>query len=198
MLDEDADRINDVEGHLDKQLLKLAEQYASCDRRSAEINEERKTIRDNAEKIGVPSKSFVHAVAMTKQMSEGERRDYQVGVNRVLKAISERQNDLFPVEAEKIRKREQAAADAQTTPGPDADTNPRSDPNSGGAKPQTESSVENSGEKPWPDDPQTAAIQQAQAEQAEGESVIEEMQPETKKASQSAKAKEKLAAAGMH
>lgn len=201
MLDEDADRINDVEGHLDNQMVKLAEQYASCDRRSADINEERKTIRDNAEKLGIPSKAFQHAVGMVKHMSEGERRDYQVGVNRVLKAISDRQNDLFPAEAEKIRKRVDAAAAEESAKGPDADTNPRSDPNSGGAKPQTgdgSEPVDNSGDKPWPDDVAKAAAANAEAEQQQGEAVFDKLAPETKKKSQSQKAKEKLAAAGMH
>lgn len=199
MLDtEEADRINDVEGHLDKQMVKLAEQYASCDRRSADINDERKQIRDNAEKLGIPSKAFQHAVGMVKHMSEGERRDYQVGVNRVLKAISDRQNDLFPAEAEKIRKRVDAAAAEEAAKGPDPDTNPRSDPNRGGAKPQTDSSVDNSGEAPWPDDVQNAAAVNSEAEQSEGAAVIEKLAPETQKMSQPAKAKAKREAARLN
>lgn len=203
MLDtEEADRINDVEGHLDKQMLKLAEQYANCDRKSKDLNDERKQIRDNAEKLGIPSKAFQHAVGMVKHMSEGERRDYQVGVNRVLKAISDRQNDLFPAEAEKIRKREEAreeaAAAEQSAKGPDPDTNPRSDPNRGGAKPQTDSSVDNSEENPWPDDVQNAAAINSEAEQSEGAAVIAAMAPETKKMSQSAKAAAKREAAKLN
>lgn len=133
---------------VDSTIIKLAEEYASCDRRSAEINDERKTIRDNAEKLGIPSKAFQHAVGMVKHMSDGERRDYQVGVNRMLKVISDRQGDLFPQEAEKIRKREQRKADDAAKAGrtkeemdADSDANRRSDPNAGGAQVDLEDAI---------------------------------------------------------
>lgn len=196
----DDDLINDPDAKIDKSLIKLAEQYAACDRKSAELNEERKTIRDNAEKLGIPSKSFQHAVGMVKHMSEGERRDYQVGVNRVLKAISDRQGDLFPAEAERIRKRvEREEQNAAPTPGPDPDTNPRSDPNRGGAKPQV------GDEKPWPDDAVAAATGTVKptespnppGEQEAGAAVLSVVEKIGKK-SQSQAAKEKRAAAGLN
>ncbi len=190
----------DAEQQIDSTLIKLAEQYASCDRRSADINEDRKNIRDNAEKLGIPSKSFQHAVMQVKHFTEGERRDYQIGVNRVLKAISERQNELFPVEAERARKREEAKKPTGKEGAPDPDTNPKSDPKRGGAG-------------------KAAAAQQAK-EQQEGEAVLstaptneslangdapppapdaQEWSDEVKKPlSQSDIAKAKLAAAGMN
>ncbi len=142
----------DPEQQLDSTLIKLAEDYASCDRRSHDINEDRKNIRDNVSKLGIDPLAWQHAVKMMKSMSEGERRDYQIGVNRVLKAISNRQNELFPIEAERIRKREEAKKPTGKEGAPDPDTNPKSDPKRGGAA-------------------KAAAAQQAK-EQAEGAAVL--------------------------
>lgn len=128
------DRINmDHEQQIDSTLVKLAEQYASCDRRSADINDERKQVRDNAEKLGIPSKAFQHAVGMVKHMSEGERRDYTIGMNRVVRAIGDQQASLFPEAAERIRKREENAKPKGDEGAPNPDTNPRSNPRAGGA-----------------------------------------------------------------
>jgi hypothetical protein len=172
----------DPDTQIDNTIMKLAEDYASCDRRSAEINDERATIRENAEKLGIPSKAFQHAVGMVKHMSKGERRDYEEGVARVLRAVGDRQADLFPEAAERIRKREEKAATKPRTPAEiDAanEANPRSDPNKGGAKPQT---------PPNPPD-----------EQTEGDAALAAAAPKTTaKQSQSAKAKAKLAAAGLN
>lgn len=148
---------------IDNTIIKLAEQYATCDRKSKEINDERKTIRDNAEKLGIPSKAFQHAVGMVKHMSDGERRDYQVGVNRMLKVIGERQGDLFPQEAEKVKKREERKAEAAAKAGRSAeelnaasDANRRSDPNAGGAQVDLEEAI----------------AEATQREQAEGDAVL--------------------------
>jgi hypothetical protein len=135
---------NDQEAWVDKQINKLADRYAACDRQSAELNKERKDIRDDAEKLGITSKAFQHAVNMVKNMTEGERRDYQTGVNRTLKAIGERQGDLFPEQARKNREREERrAAEEANKPRSEeelnaqTDANRRSDPDAGGAKVQT-------------------------------------------------------------
>lgn len=168
----------DPEAQIDSSLIKLAEQYASCDRRSSEINDERATIRDNVSKLGIDPLAWQHAVGMVKKMSEGERRDYQISVNRVLKAIGDRQNELFPIETEKIRKRQEKNAKPVEADPIDSDTNPRSDPNAGGAKPMT--------------------AEETAAEIAEGNAALNAALPETKgkKKSQSQIAAEKAAAAG--
>jgi hypothetical protein len=172
---------SDFDGNnMDGTIIKLAESYASCDRRSADINGERANLRETVEKLGIPSKSFQHAVGMVKQMSEGERRDYQVGVNRVLKAISDRQNDLFPEAAERIRKREERNAKVDGAAGaPDPDTNPRSDPASGGAA-------------------EALPADSTAQEQQEGEAALDEMAPSLgKKRSQSSIAAEKREKLGL-
>lgn len=128
------DRINmDHDQQIDASLMKLAEQHASCDRRSAEINDERAQIRANAEKLGIPSLAFQHSVAQVKKMSDGERRDYTIGVARMLRAIGDQQATLFPEEAERIRKREENAKPKGDEGAPNPDTNPRSNPKAGGA-----------------------------------------------------------------
>jgi hypothetical protein len=162
------------EEKIDGSLIKLAEQYASCDRRSAGINDERKTIRDNAEKIGIPSKAFQHAVGMVKQMTTGERRDYQVGINRVLSAISDRQNDLFPVQAERNRKREENRARTGKEGAINSDTNPRSDPNRGGAAQErvASGSEQASATNTAPARPTPPSEAENAAEQEEGENVL--------------------------
>lgn len=159
----------DADMQIDSTINKLADQYASCDRRSADINEERATIRENAEKLGIPSKAFQHAVNMVKQMSEGERRDYQVGVNRVLKVISDRQGELYPQEAAKALKREAERAASTKEGDAKSDANPRSNPKSGGA-----GKVVPIKPKAAPDIVASAPLPPAAAakEQAEGEKVL--------------------------
>ncbi len=186
----------DPDTQIDDTIMKLAEDYASCDRRSAEINDERKTIRENAEKLGIPSKAFQHAVGMVKHMSKGERRDYEEGIARVLRAVGDRQAELFPEAAERIRKREEKKAAQPRTPAEiDAanQDNPRSDPNNGGAKPQTAPAPLQENGEPWPDD--KAVAERDAAEQAEGDKVLEAQAPVM---SQSQKAAKKRAAAGLN
>lgn len=192
---------------IDSTLIKLAEQYASCDRRSADINEERATIRENAEKLGIPSKSFQHAVGMTKHMSKGERRDYQVGVNRVLKAIGDRQGELYPAEFERANKRDEAKK-AENKPKTKAekdarsDANPKSDPKRGGtgnAKPAL-AVVPPSGDSTDGDQliKDVAARKEAERlEQEAGANALDAGLPETKK-SQSQQSAEKLEAAKLN
>lgn len=210
----------DPDQQIDSTIIKLAENYASCDRRSAEINDERKTIRDNAEKLGIPSKAFQHAVGMVKHMSEGERRDYTVGMNRVVRAIEGQQATLFPAEAERIRKREDNKKPKGNEGAPDPDKNPRSDPNKGGAKPKTlkeaaaasEAAVAESlanvsgGKRPQlkvvgadageMKQPEGITPPNPPDEQAEGEAALNAGLTETKK-SQSQIAQEKLEAANL-
>lgn len=194
---------------IDSTIIKLAEQYASCDRRSAEINDERKTIRDNAEKLGIPSKAFQHAVGMVKHMSEGERRDYTVGMNRVVRAIEGRAQELFPAEAERVRKRQENAGNkprSEAELNSKTDNDKRSDPKAGGA---AKAKAETSPPTP-PDAPKLRVVGTGDeadvksnappnppGEQEAGEQALNEGLPETKK-SQSQIAAEKRDAAKLN
>ena len=126
-----------LDNGFDSAILKLVEQYAACDKRSSALNEERKSIRDNAEKLGIPSIHFQHAVMRAKKMTKTERMSYNDNVERIVTIVEGKQTELWPEEAKKAEKRAKAKADAEaeaaTLKGPDPDTNPRSDPKRGGA-----------------------------------------------------------------
>lgn len=127
--------------NIDPQLAKLVRQYHDCDVRSDRINEERSQIRENVEKLGIPSKSFVQAVAQAKKMTPGERMDHQAGIERTLAAVAGEEADIFgAAEMEARDKRAKKRADkAAGKPTPKAkadaksDANPKSDPKRGGA-----------------------------------------------------------------
>lgn len=191
----DEDRLNeDAELQIDGKIIKLAEEYNALNRRSKDLSDDRKVIRENVEKLGVHALAWQHAVKITKDMTEGERRDYQVSMNRVMKVIGERAGDLFPEAQEAANKRAERKAKITGKEGaPDPDANPRSDPNAGGAKPRTDEMAAGVIHEPGtngtpPDVP---------GEQGEGEAALAAAMPKTKQA-QSAKAAEKLAAAKLN
>lgn len=126
--------------NVDTTVLKLAEQYQSCNVRSRALNDERKQIRENVDKLGITPGAFTMALAMTRDMTTGERADFTGSMNRVLSALDGREADLFGEEEmrkrdERAQKRhdkaETAAEQERRLSAPD--TNPRSDPTKGGA-----------------------------------------------------------------
>jgi hypothetical protein len=129
------------EQQINSTIIKMAEEYAASEVRSSNENEIRANIRENAEKLGIPSSAWQSAVRKTKSMTPGERRDHDVGEQRVLSVLEDIAPTLWPDDVARNKKREDnrttAAAEAKTKAGVDADTNKRSDPNSGGAKPKT-------------------------------------------------------------
>jgi len=180
----DADRINDPDVQVDNKIIKLAEEYNSLNQRSKDLSEDRKTIRENVEKLGIHPLAWQHAVKITKDMTEGDRRDYQVGMNRVLKVIGERAGDLFPEDFERTTKRAERKAEKKAKEGrteaelnAKTDTDPKSDPKKGGAG-------------------KVLAPEAAAAEQAEGDAVLEAGIAGAK--SQSEIAKDKRAKAGLN
>jgi hypothetical protein len=176
MLEQDMDKVNDQERKLDSQIMKLVEQYASCDRRSAEINDERKQIRDNAEKLGFASSEFQEGVKRSKKMTKTERDVYEEHVGRIVGIVEGKQAELWPSQAEKNQKREERKAEkaAKEPRGGDeldaaTDANPKSDPAAGGAgKRGRKAKAEEPAEKPWPDD----VAANSAAEQTEGEALL--------------------------
>ncbi len=123
--------------NVDTTVLKLAEQYQSCNVRSRALNDERKVIRENVDKLGITPAAFTMALAMTRDMTTGERADFTGSMNRVLSALDGREADLFG--ADEVAKRDKRAAKKAETAAEQErrlsapDTNPRSDPNKGGA-----------------------------------------------------------------
>jgi hypothetical protein len=148
--------------NVDPQLGKLVRQYHDCDVRSEAINDERAQIRTNVEKLGVPSKAFVQAVAQAKKMTPGERMDHQAGIERTLAAVAGEEAEIFgqaDIDARDKRaaKRADKRAKANETPEEQerrlaADT-ARSDPNRGGASGKVDGKGKAKDAKPKPVEP---------------------------------------------
>ena len=193
---------------MNKTLMKLVEEYANCDHKSAELNEQRANIRENIEKLGVPPKAFMRFVADQKQMSPGEFRDMQAGYERMQEAAEAEgidiQGQFWPglKKAAEKRAERKAAAEAEANKGkagaPDPDKNPRSDPAKGGAKPRVGRKGEAGNVVSLPT---TRAIgevakqgeqmmaEQQQTEQQEGDAALKGLAPETAAAQEAAKPK---------
>ena len=157
----------------------LADRYAGSLNRSGGENDIRKDLREKIEELGYSAKAFQPAVSIAKSMTRAEADHYLDSMQFFVEALLGRQGELFPAAVEKINKRlEKAAAKGQTSEEMDAntDSNPRSNPDAGGAKPLVDNA----------------------AEQAEGEKALAEAAPKTAKLSQSAKAKAAREAAGLH
>lgn len=177
----DSDRINDVDGRIRERIGDLATRYAESLHRSGEENEERGEIREEIVDLGLESRAFQHGVTLIKTMSPGEQRAYIHTLNLVVEALQPKQQEMFPEEFERIKKREEARAQT-VADAIDSDTNPRSDPNAGGAKPQI-------------------PVENPEGEQAEGEDALAALAPKTaaaKKKSQSQISAEALAAAKLN
>lgn len=179
---------NDPDVKLNKQIVKLLEQYASCDRRSAEINDERSTIRANAEKLGFSSQEFQDGVRYVKKMDAEGRKEHFAKVDRLIAAVDDdKQAMLWPVEAERIKKRRDqdrvAAEEAAQTARDQAERDKpgsRSDPASGGAgkKPRKAKDAPTPPTPPAEEDGdalirRVAAEKQAELEQKEGAALLD-------------------------
>jgi hypothetical protein len=145
----------DPDAQINSTILKLAEDYAASEARSANENEIRANIRSNVEKLGIPSKAWQVGVSMAKHMTVGERRDHEVGLKRVLSVLDEVAPTLWPEDVARAKKREERkAAEAAGQPRSEGeldaktDSDKRSDPAAGGAKPQTESAPAAEEKKP--------------------------------------------------
>jgi hypothetical protein len=132
---------------IDDTILKLAEQYVGLENRARQINKDKAAIREQADKIGVPSLAWQVGVRMVKIMDVKERADFSRGFKRVTSVLSKAAETLFPEDLarqEKRRAREaEAKAKALAAAGKDtpeqqerrlaADSNPRNNPKRGGA-----------------------------------------------------------------
>ena len=150
-------KLDNTDVKLNKSILSLVEQYATCDARSAELNDERATIRENVEKA-----------------AEAEGVDIQGQFWPDLKKAAEK------------RAERKAAAEAEANKGkagaPDPDKNPRSDPAKGGAKPRVGKKGETGNVVQF----QPPSGEQQQAEGQEGDAVLNGLTPETQAAQNAA------------
>lgn len=127
--------------NVDSTILKLANDYQRTLEKSRELNEERATIRDNVEKLGIDPLAFQAGLRMARDMTNGERSDYTSSLNRVLGVLDGKEADLFGADevakrnkrAEKRAEKEAKATTAREAQDDKSDANPRSDPKAGGA-----------------------------------------------------------------
>lgn len=174
---------------MNKTLMKLVEEYANCDHKSAELNEQRANIRENIEKLGVPPKAFMRFVADQKQMSPGEFRDMQAGYERMQEAAEAEgidvQGQFWPGLKKAADKRAERRAEKEKgrAGAPNPDDNPRSDPNRGGAKPNTKGKKGETGNVVQLQPP---SGEQQQTEGQEGDAVLNGLTPETQAAQNAA------------
>lgn len=189
-------KLDNTDVKMNKSILSLVEQYATCDARSAELNDERATIRENVEKLGIPSVAFQRFVADQKKMSPGEFRDMQVGYQRLQEAAEAEgidiQGQFWPdlKKAADKRAERKAAAEAEAKKGsagaPDPDKNPRSDPAKGGAKPRVGKKGETATGAVVGLDGKPLPAAEAEVEQQEGEAALNGLTPETQAAQNAA------------
>ena len=192
-------KLDNTDVKLNKSILSLVEQYATCDARSAELNDERATIRENVEKLGIPSVAFQRFVADQKKMSPGEFRDMQAGYQRLQEAAEAEgvdiQGQFWPdlKKAADKRAERKAAAEAEANKGkagaPDPDKNPRSDPAKGGAKPRVGKKGEAATGAVVGLDGKPLPAAETETEQQEGDAALKGLAPDTAAAQEAAKPK---------
>lgn len=192
-MNDNPDEINAADRQIESTIWKEGQNYAARNARSKEENKGRAESRDRIKQTGISTNAYHTAVGLIKKLSASELKDWRRDFDLVLKVLGSKQQELFPEESLKIAKRESdkkaKEAEAKTKAGPDADTNPRSDPNKGGAKPRVagtgdEADVKSNVPAPNPPD-----------EESEGAAALDAGLPKTKKA-QSQIVAEIAAAAG--
>lgn len=138
----------DADAQLDAKALKLVEEYVASLRRSQNENTIRQGVRETIVKLGIHSLAFQHELNAAKMMDKADRTSYMASRRRMGRILSDKVETLFGPEQEVLKKRkarkaeQKAKADAAAAKGKadsieKGDTNPRSDPNRGGAKPRT-------------------------------------------------------------
>lgn len=194
-VDDEGEIMHGANMQIDDKIRKSVARTVDLMKRRKNLNDEIKEEREQMEKIGVHPRAYQDEVRNFKLYDESERSLYMASRKRMQEVLAPVEESLFSEEiAERKKKAERKAAKDGNKPRTPAEIdaanadNPRSDPNAGGAKPQTGD---------WPDD--QAVAERDAAEQAEGDAALAAAAPETaKKQSQSAKAKAKLAAAGLN
>lgn len=189
MMEQDPDKINDIERQIEQRVFKEGEAYAASHKRSRAENKERSASRERIKEMGLRTDAYQVGVRIVKDLTALERKAFLQDLELVVRVLGSRQKDLFPEEAMRAEKREQRRKEAEaeakkgSAGAPDPDKNPRSDPNKGGAKPRTGKKGEASNVVQL----QPPSGEQQQAEQQEGEETLKSMAPETAAAQTEAK-----------
>ncbi len=166
------DEINDAQRYVESVLFKEGQDYAERNKRSKVENKGRAESRKRVKETGVNVNAYHTAVRLIKDLSARELKEWRRDLDITLKVLGSKQTELFPEEALKSAKREAdrkaREAEEKTKRGVDADTNPRSDPNRGGAAKKAK-------EVPTPGPTESPDLKQPPnppGEQAEGEAAL--------------------------
>jgi hypothetical protein len=179
--DDDGEIMHGANMQIDDKIRKSVARTVDLMKRRKNLNDEIKEEREQMEKIGVHPRAYQDEVRNFKLYDESERALYMASRRRMQEVLAPVEESMFAEEiAERKKKAERKAAKDGNKPRTPAEIdaaaqdNPRSDPNAGGAKPQT------------PPNPP--------GEQDEGAAALAAAAPKTlgKKKSQSQIAKEKL------
>lgn len=210
--DKSEDRMSDdFQQQIDSRILKTGEEYAASNKRQKAENKTRQENRNRIKEMGISTHAYQIAVKVVKDLTANERADWMRDFQMVVKVLGSKQAELWPEEALKAEQRVQRAKDKAAKAGrtqaemdADSDANPRSDPSSGGAEPTIMDAIAAAGEPDiGPGTYHSEAKGQGETleerEAIAGEQALAEAAPSiAKKPSQSAKAKAKRDAAGMH
>lgn len=127
----------EAKSYIASKVIEVAEDYAASVKRSRGENKKRAKGRETIDKLGVRTDAFQHGLRLVKDLTINEQKQYLRDLKMVISVVGRRQMELFPEDALRAKKREDALrakeADAKAKAGVDADTSPRSDPKSGGA-----------------------------------------------------------------
>ncbi len=180
--------VNDADRQLEARILESGNSYAAANAESKKLNKKRAEVRAKIKEMGVRTDAYQTAIHIIKDLTPEEGKVFLSDLEMLVRILGAKQQDLFAEEQVKAQKRvEKAQAKAAGKPRTPEEIdaanqdNPRSDPNSGGAKPQTPPDP--------PSDPNPSG------EQEEGDKVLEAQAPVM---SQSQKAAKKRAAAGLN
>jgi hypothetical protein len=188
VMEQDPDKINDIERQIEQRVFKEGEAYAASHKRSRAENKDRSASRERIKEMGLRTDAYQVGVRIVKDLTALERKAFLQDLELVVRILGSRQKDLFPEEAMRAEKREQRRkeAEAEANKGkagaPDPDKNPRSDPAKGGAKPR----VGKKGETGNVVQLQPPSGEQQQAEGQEGDAVLNGLTPETQAAQNAA------------
>lgn len=189
----DPEKINDAERQVEAKIFEIGSAYAESNAADKVKNKKRAENRKKIGDLGLRVDAYQIGVKIVKDLTTEEIKDYLRDLKLVVKVLGGRQAELFPEEKLKAEARSQRAKDrAKKLTGkegaPDPDSNPRSDPKSGGAgkRPRKPKAVK---EQITIHDTvaagdalisSTAAQLNAAAEQAEGDAYLSGMLDKTK------------------
>lgn len=179
-LDMNPDHINDADRQLEARIIESGNGYAADNAESKELNKSRTKRRGEIKEMGFRTDSYQTAIHVLKDLTPEEGKVFMRDLQTFLRILGAKQQDLFPDEQLRAAKRveraqNKKAAKPRSKEELDEATNDnaRSDPNAGGAKP---------------------AVDNDDAEQAEGAAALEAKTP---KMSQSQQAAQKRAELGL-